>query len=80
MKAKTLPRLICSPDLLNVSVSDPRRKSVTVEGLQPSREYMLAVSALSRRGPGQPTSITIRTRGDCELRNGCEVTPSERIV
>nr|AAR25691.1 class I helical cytokine receptor number 28 [Tetraodon nigroviridis] len=49
-------------DLLNVSVSDPRRKSVTVDGLQPNRDYVLSVSALTRQGPGLATSITIRTR------------------
>ncbi|CAG07821.1 unnamed protein product [Tetraodon nigroviridis] len=49
-------------NLLNVSVSDPRRKSVTVDGLQPNRDYVLSVSALTRQGPGLATSITIRTR------------------
>lgn len=73
-KAQTLPsvgiKLIRSPDLLNVSVLDPRRKSVTVDSLQPSRDYVLSVSALSVQGPGQATSITIRARADCELRHG----------
>lgn len=52
-----------------MSVSDPRRKSVTVDGLQPNREYVLSVSALTRQGPGQATSITIRTRPNCELHS-----------
>ncbi|XP_026177146.1 oncostatin-M-specific receptor subunit beta [Mastacembelus armatus] len=49
-------------NMFNVSVEDPRRKTVTIEGLQPSHEYALFVSALTSKGPGQPASITIRTR------------------
>ncbi|XP_035514491.1 oncostatin-M-specific receptor subunit beta [Morone saxatilis] len=49
-------------NLFNVSVADPRRKSVTIEGLQQNQEYTLSVSALTKEGPGQPASITIRTR------------------
>ncbi|XP_074495372.1 leukemia inhibitory factor receptor isoform X2 [Sebastes fasciatus] len=49
-------------NLFNVSVADPRRKSVTINGLQQNREYAFSVSALTKEGPGQPTNITIRTR------------------
>ncbi|KAM4615783.1 leukemia inhibitory factor receptor [Polymixia lowei] len=49
------------PKLLNVSVMDPRRKSVTVEGLQENKEYIFSLSALSSGGAGPPTTITIRT-------------------
>ncbi|XP_034728872.1 leukemia inhibitory factor receptor isoform X1 [Etheostoma cragini] len=49
-------------NLFNVSVADPRRKSVTIEGLQQNQEYAFSVSALTKEGPGQPTNITIRTR------------------
>ncbi|XP_049435302.1 leukemia inhibitory factor receptor isoform X1 [Epinephelus fuscoguttatus] len=46
----------------NVSVADPHKKSVTIEGLQQNQEYAFSVSALTKEGPGQPTSIIIRTR------------------
>lgn len=49
-----------------MSVPDPRRKSLTVGGLQPNREYVLSVSALTRQGPGLAASIAIRTRPNCE--------------
>uniref|UniRef100_A0A3Q3GFD1 Leukemia inhibitory factor receptor-like n=1 Tax=Labrus bergylta TaxID=56723 RepID=A0A3Q3GFD1_9LABR len=49
-------------DLLNVLVSDPHRKSVTIEGLQQNQEYTFSVSALTKEGPGQAASITIRTK------------------
>lgn len=54
-------------DVFNVSVADPKRKSVTIEGLQENHEYAFSVSALTRNGPGQPVSIIIRTRINCEL-------------
>ncbi|XP_054895473.1 leukemia inhibitory factor receptor isoform X2 [Poeciliopsis prolifica] len=46
----------------NVSVDDPRQKSVTIEGLQQDQEYVCSVSALTTVGPGFPASITIRTK------------------
>ncbi|XP_060894548.1 leukemia inhibitory factor receptor isoform X1 [Labrus mixtus] len=49
-------------DLLNVLVSDPHRKSVTIEGLQQNQEYTFSVSALTKEGPGQAASITVRTK------------------
>ncbi|KAG7489235.1 leukemia inhibitory factor receptor-like isoform X2 [Solea senegalensis] len=57
-----LPCHSTAMDVFNVSVADPRRKSVTVEGLKQSQEYTFCVSALTKNGPGQPTSITITTR------------------
>uniref|UniRef100_A0A3B5KAB1 Fibronectin type-III domain-containing protein n=1 Tax=Takifugu rubripes TaxID=31033 RepID=A0A3B5KAB1_TAKRU len=51
-------------DLLSVSVSDPRRKAITIDGLQHNREYVFSLSALTRQGPGQATSISIRTKPD----------------
>lgn len=66
---KALP----SPDQLSVRVADPRTKAVTIDGLQHNREYVFSLSALTRQGPGQATSISIRTRPDCERhhRHGC---------
>lgn len=54
-------------------MSDPRRKAVTIDGLQHDREYVFSLSALTREGPGQATSTSIRTKPDCELHNrhGC---------
>ncbi|XP_027133359.1 leukemia inhibitory factor receptor isoform X3 [Larimichthys crocea] len=49
-------------NLFNVLVEDPRSKSVTIEGLQPNQEYSFFVSALTKEGPGQTASITMRTR------------------
>ncbi|KAM7017805.1 leukemia inhibitory factor receptor isoform 2-T2 [Tautogolabrus adspersus] len=49
-------------DLLNVLVSDPHRKSVTIDGLQQNQEYTFCVSALTKEGPGQAASITVRTK------------------
>ncbi|KAG8011834.1 Oncostatin-M-specific receptor subunit beta [Nibea albiflora] len=49
-------------NLFNVLVEDPWRKSVTIEGLQPNQEYSFFVSALTKEGPGQTASITMRTR------------------
>ncbi|XP_058493211.1 oncostatin-M-specific receptor subunit beta isoform X2 [Solea solea] len=59
-----LPCHSAAMDVFNISVADPRRKSVTVEGLKQSQEYTFCVSALTKNGPGQPTSITIATRTD----------------
>ncbi|KAI9536996.1 hypothetical protein NQZ68_029124 [Dissostichus eleginoides] len=56
-------------NLFNVSVADPRRKSVTIEGLQQDHKYIFSVSALTKGGPGQSTSIIIRTKTNCELHN-----------
>lgn len=56
-------------DLFNMSVADPRRKSVTIEGLQQNQEYAFSVSALTKEGPGQPASITVRTRTNRECIN-----------
>uniref|UniRef100_UPI0037E7C2D6 leukemia inhibitory factor receptor isoform X2 n=1 Tax=Semicossyphus pulcher TaxID=241346 RepID=UPI0037E7C2D6 len=51
-------------DLFNVSVADPWKKYVTIEGLQQNREYMFSVSALTKEGPGQAASITVRTKSN----------------
>ncbi|XP_008416333.1 leukemia inhibitory factor receptor isoform X1 [Poecilia reticulata] len=48
--------------LFNVSVSNPRQKSVTMEGLQQDQEYVCSVRALTTVGPGSTASITIRTK------------------
>ncbi|XP_062418251.1 leukemia inhibitory factor receptor isoform X3 [Pungitius pungitius] len=48
-------------DPFNVSVADPGRKSVSVDGLQQNQEYVFSVSALTEGGPGEPTRVTIRT-------------------
>ncbi|KAM4579157.1 leukemia inhibitory factor receptor [Fundulus diaphanus] len=48
--------------VFNVSVGDPRQKSVTIKGLQEDQEYVCSVSALTRVGPGLSASITIRTK------------------
>uniref|UniRef100_A0A667ZXB3 Fibronectin type-III domain-containing protein n=1 Tax=Myripristis murdjan TaxID=586833 RepID=A0A667ZXB3_9TELE len=53
-----------APVLLNVTVADPRRKSVTIEGLQESREYTVYLSALTKKGRGPPATITIRTKAN----------------
>lgn len=52
--------------LFNVSVADPQRKSVTIDGLQQNQQYVFSVSALTKQGPGQPATVTIRTRTNCE--------------
>ncbi|XP_028434715.1 leukemia inhibitory factor receptor isoform X2 [Perca flavescens] len=62
-------------DLFNVSVADPRRKSVTIEGLQQNQEYAFSVSALTKEGPGQPTNITIRTRTNYSAHLAKILTP-----
>ncbi|XP_070761070.1 leukemia inhibitory factor receptor [Enoplosus armatus] len=49
-------------NLFNVPVADPHRKSVTIEDLQQNQEYTFYVSALTKQGPGQPASITTRTK------------------
>nr|XP_054587622.1 leukemia inhibitory factor receptor isoform X1 [Nothobranchius furzeri] len=56
-------------NLFNVSVGDPRQRSVTIEGLQQQQEYTCSVSALTKEGPGHPASITVRTRTNCKLCN-----------
>ncbi|XP_059192738.1 leukemia inhibitory factor receptor [Centropristis striata] len=48
-------------DMFNLSVADPGRKSVTIEGLKQNQEYAFSVSALTKEGPGEATNITIRT-------------------
>uniref|UniRef100_A0A3P9P0K2 Leukemia inhibitory factor receptor-like n=1 Tax=Poecilia reticulata TaxID=8081 RepID=A0A3P9P0K2_POERE len=53
--------------LFNVSVSNPRQKSVTMEGLQQDQEYVCSVRALTTVGPGSTASITIRTKVNSEL-------------
>uniref|UniRef100_A0A3B3Y5M7 Fibronectin type-III domain-containing protein n=1 Tax=Poecilia mexicana TaxID=48701 RepID=A0A3B3Y5M7_9TELE len=55
--------------LFNVSVGDPRQKSVTMEGLQQDQEYVCSVRALTTVGPGSAASITIRTKVNSELRS-----------
>ncbi|KAK9523056.1 hypothetical protein VZT92_019485 [Zoarces viviparus] len=62
-------------DQFNVSVADPRRKSVTIEGLQQNQEYAFSVSALTKEGPGEPTSITIRTRTNYAAHLAKVLTP-----
>ncbi|KAF1389404.1 hypothetical protein PFLUV_G00073080 [Perca fluviatilis] len=62
-------------NLFNVSVADPRRKSVTIEGLQQNQEYAFSVSALTEEGPGQPTNITIRTRTNYSAHLAKILTP-----
>lgn len=44
-------------------------------GLQPDREYTFSLSALTRQGPGQDTSITMRTGPNCELHRSQETHP-----
>ncbi|KAM6930889.1 leukemia inhibitory factor receptor [Xenentodon cancila] len=53
--------------LFNVSVADPRQKSVLIEGLQQNQDYVCSLSAVTKEGPGIPVNITIKTRTDCEL-------------
>ncbi|XP_078107293.1 leukemia inhibitory factor receptor isoform X1 [Sander vitreus] len=62
-------------NLFNVSVADPRRKSVTIEGLEQNQEYAFSVSALTKEGPGQPTNITIRTRTNYSAHLAKILTP-----
>lgn len=45
-------------------VEDPKRKSVTIYCLEPNQEYAFSVSALTKEGPGQQTSIIIRTKAN----------------
>ncbi|XP_070690651.1 leukemia inhibitory factor receptor [Pempheris klunzingeri] len=59
----------------HTAMADPRRKSVTIEGLQQSQEYTVSVSALTRGGPGQPASITIRTRTNYSAHLAKILTP-----
>ncbi|PWA15728.1 hypothetical protein CCH79_00009066, partial [Gambusia affinis] len=61
-EVQTDARLGHAAILFNVSVDDPRQKSVTMEGLQQDQEYVCSVSALTTVGPGVPASITIRTK------------------
>lgn len=42
---------------------------MTIDGLQQNQEYAFSVSALTKEGPGQPASITVRTGTNCELHN-----------
>lgn len=55
--------------VLNVTVADPLRKFVTIEGLKQNHDYNFTVSALTKKGSGPAVSITIRTRINCELYN-----------
>lgn len=48
--------------IFNVTVADPLRKSVTIEGLQQNQEYTCTVSDLTKEGPGPVASIIVRTR------------------
>uniref|UniRef100_A0A672GK54 Fibronectin type-III domain-containing protein n=1 Tax=Salarias fasciatus TaxID=181472 RepID=A0A672GK54_SALFA len=43
------------------NVSDPRNKSVTIQGLQQDQEYSFSVSALSKVGSGVATNFRTRT-------------------
>ncbi|KAI4820266.1 hypothetical protein KUCAC02_028250 [Chaenocephalus aceratus] len=69
----TLPGHVAN--LFNVSVVDPRRKSVTIEGLQQDHKYLFSVSALTKGGPGQSTSITIRTNTNYSTHLAKILTP-----
>ncbi|KAK2837868.1 hypothetical protein Q5P01_015080 [Channa striata] len=40
-------------------VPDPQTKSVTIEDLQENHEYVISVSALTRKGPGQSANVTV---------------------
>uniref|UniRef100_A0A4W6BVD3 Fibronectin type-III domain-containing protein n=1 Tax=Lates calcarifer TaxID=8187 RepID=A0A4W6BVD3_LATCA len=51
------------------NVSDPQKKSVTIEGLKQSHKYVFSVSALTKKGPGEPAKIRITTKANCELYN-----------
>ncbi|XP_007563592.1 leukemia inhibitory factor receptor isoform X2 [Poecilia formosa] len=61
-EVQTDARLGHAAILFNVSVGDPRQKSVTMEGLQQDQEYVCSVRALTTVGPGSAASITIRTK------------------
>ncbi|XP_014324057.2 leukemia inhibitory factor receptor-like isoform X1 [Xiphophorus maculatus] len=61
-EVQTDARLGHAAILFNVSVDDPWKKSVTMEGLQQDQEYVCSVSALTTVGPGVPASITVRTK------------------
>uniref|UniRef100_A0A3Q1EKW3 Leukemia inhibitory factor receptor-like n=1 Tax=Acanthochromis polyacanthus TaxID=80966 RepID=A0A3Q1EKW3_9TELE len=54
--------LVTVQELFNMSVADPLKKSVTIDGLKQNQEYVCSVSALTKEGPGLPANITIRTR------------------
>ncbi|XP_040050982.2 leukemia inhibitory factor receptor isoform X1 [Gasterosteus aculeatus] len=62
-------------DLFNVSVADPCRKSVSIDGLQQNQEYAFSVSALTKQGPGEPTTVTIRTSTNYSTRCAKILTP-----
>ncbi|XP_042276180.1 oncostatin-M-specific receptor subunit beta [Thunnus maccoyii] len=59
----------------HLTIEEPQRKSVTVEGLQQSHEYAFSVSALTKEGPGQATHITVRTRADYSAHLAKILTP-----
>ncbi|KAM3867636.1 leukemia inhibitory factor receptor [Diretmus argenteus] len=61
--------------LLNVSVADPRRKSVTIEHLQENQEYTFHLSALTKAGPGPANRITIRTKVNNSFQLAVILTP-----
>ncbi|XP_068461138.1 leukemia inhibitory factor receptor, partial [Clinocottus analis] len=58
-----------------VVVADPRRKSVTIEGLRPDREYALSVSALGEGGPGEAANATARTTSSHSAQLAKILTP-----
>ncbi|XP_029295925.1 leukemia inhibitory factor receptor [Cottoperca gobio] len=62
-------------NVFNESVADPRRKSVTIEGLKQNQEYAFSVSALTKEGAGQSTSITVRTRTNYSAHLAKILTP-----
>uniref|UniRef100_A0A672ZJU3 Oncostatin-M-specific receptor subunit beta-like n=1 Tax=Sphaeramia orbicularis TaxID=375764 RepID=A0A672ZJU3_9TELE len=51
-------------DRSQVTVADAHMKSVTIEDLQQNQEYIFSVCALSEAGPGQTSTISIRTRAN----------------
>ncbi|XP_040010243.1 leukemia inhibitory factor receptor isoform X2 [Xiphias gladius] len=59
----------------SLSVEDPRNKSLTIEGLRQSHDYVFSVMALTQKGPGQAASITVRTRTNYSAHLTSILTP-----
>ncbi|GLD54248.1 leukemia inhibitory factor receptor-like isoform X1 [Lates japonicus] len=57
------------------NVSDPRKKSVTIEGLKQSHKYVFSVSALTKKGPGEPAKIRITTKANYTAHLAKILTP-----
>ncbi|XP_042344411.1 leukemia inhibitory factor receptor [Plectropomus leopardus] len=73
LKTDALPGHVTNQ--FNVSVADPRKKSVTINGLEQNRGYAISVSALTKQGPGKPTNITIRTKTNYSAHLAKILTP-----